>query len=123
MLSQLLEIYDMKTLVAHLNGLGEHYWSPAILKRVMMNVAWHRLNDDELAHLKTLLPRPPAHHPHYAFCFIGLFAGTGGIRRGFEAIGGQCVFTREWNKHAVRTYKANYFRCNIALMRISAISR
>ncbi|XNM78829.1 DNA cytosine methyltransferase [Escherichia coli] len=29
----------------------------------------------------------------------------GGIRRGFESIGGQCVFTSESNKHAVRTYK------------------
>ena len=27
----------------------------------------------------------------------------------FEAIGGQCVFTSEWNKDAVRTYKANWF--------------
>lgn len=27
----------------------------------------------------------------------------------FEAIGGQCVFTSEWNKHAVRTYKANWY--------------
>ncbi|HCW46230.1 MAG TPA: DNA (cytosine-5-)-methyltransferase, partial [Erwiniaceae bacterium] len=36
-------------------------------------------------------------------------AGIGGIRSGFEAIGGQCVFTSEWNKHAVRTYKANWY--------------
>ncbi|STI47176.1 DNA-cytosine methyltransferase [Escherichia coli] len=28
---------------------------------------------------------------------------------GFESIGGQCVFTSEWNKHAVRTYKANHY--------------
>ncbi|MBJ5871071.1 DNA cytosine methyltransferase, partial [Salmonella enterica subsp. enterica serovar Derby] len=109
MLSQLLEIYDVKTLVAHLNGLGEQHWSPAILKRVIMNAAWHRLSDNELTCLKTELPTPPSHHPHYAFRFIDLFAGIGGIRRGFEAIGGQCVFTSEWNKHAVRTYKANYF--------------
>lgn len=40
-----------------------------------------------------------------------MFAGIGGIRRGFEAIGGECVFTSEWNKYAVRTYKANHF-CN-----------
>lgn len=56
-----------------------------------------------------MLPKPPAHHPHYAFRFIDLFAGIGGIRRGFESIGGQCVFTSEWNKHAVRTYKANHY--------------
>jgi DNA (cytosine-5)-methyltransferase 1 len=56
-----------------------------------------------------MLPEPPAHHPDYAFRFIDLFAGIGGIRKGFEAIGGQCVFTSEWNKEAVRTYKANWF--------------
>ncbi len=56
-----------------------------------------------------MLPKPPAHHPHYAFRFIDLFAGIGGIRRGFESIGGQCVFTSEWNKHAVRHDKANHY--------------
>lgn len=56
-----------------------------------------------------MLPEPPAHHPNYAFRFIDLFAGIGGIRKGFEAIGGQCVFTSEWNKEAVRTYKANWY--------------
>src|SRR5258707_12291241 len=31
------------------------------------------------------------------FSFIDLFAGIGGIRMGFEAQGGQCAFTSEWN--------------------------
>jgi DNA (cytosine-5)-methyltransferase 1 len=43
-----------------------------------------------------------------SFTFIDLFAGIGGIRRGFEAVGGRCVFTSEWNKFSVQTYKANY---------------
>lgn len=59
--------------------------------------------------LQSMLPSPPAHHGRYAFRFIDLFAGIGGIRSGFEAIGGQCVFTSEWNKYAVRTYKANWY--------------
>ena len=42
------------------------------------------------------------------FRFIDLFAGIGGLRRGFDAIGGKCVFTSEWNKYAVQTYRANY---------------
>lgn len=71
-LAKLLEIYDVKTLVAHLNGVGENRWSPAIFKRVVANETWHRLSDGELAHLNDLLPRPPAHHPHYAFRFIDL---------------------------------------------------
>lgn len=42
------------------------------------------------------------------FKFADLFAGIGGLRRGFEAIGGTCVFTSEWDKYAQATYKANF---------------
>ena len=42
------------------------------------------------------------------FKFIDLFAGIGGIRLGFEAHGGQCVFTSEWNNFAQKTYLANF---------------
>lgn len=43
-----------------------------------------------------------------AFRFIDLFAGIGGFRKAFEAIGGHCVFTCEMDKFAVQTYQANY---------------
>lgn len=42
---------------------------------------------------------------------IDLFAGIGGIRRGFEqAAKGKikCVFTSEWDKYAAQTYSMNY---------------
>ncbi len=42
------------------------------------------------------------------FDFIDLFAGIGGIRLGFEAAGGNCVFSSEWDKDAQRTYFANF---------------
>ncbi|MEZ6128917.1 MAG: DNA (cytosine-5-)-methyltransferase [Planctomycetaceae bacterium] len=42
------------------------------------------------------------------FRFIDLFAGIGGLRRGFEPIGGRCVFTSEWNNMAQKTYQANF---------------
>ena len=42
------------------------------------------------------------------FTFIDLFAGIGGIRRGFETAGGTCVFTSEWDRFAQVTYSANY---------------
>ena len=110
LLEHILEIYDLKTVVAELVAVGEQHWSPAIVKRVVtLGRANTRLSENEQAHLAGLLPKPPAHHPHYAFRFVDLFAGIGGIRNGFEAIGGQCVFTSEWNKHAVRTYKANWY--------------
>lgn len=46
--------------------------------------------------------------PPRVFRFIDLFAGIGGLRRGFEPLGGQCVFTCEWNTLARKTYQANF---------------
>lgn len=43
-----------------------------------------------------------------SFTFIDLFAGIGGIRLGFESIGGKCVFTSEWNRWSKETYQANF---------------
>jgi len=43
-----------------------------------------------------------------AFRFIDLFAGIGGIRRGFESVGGKCVFTSEWDRFSRETYLANF---------------
>ncbi len=68
------------------------------------------------------IPRPPvintlrqiaaerrdACQSHSCFRFIDLFAGIGGLRKGFDAIGGKCVFTCEWNPLARKTYQANF---------------
>ncbi|WP_207834075.1 DNA (cytosine-5-)-methyltransferase [Bradyrhizobium quebecense] len=43
-----------------------------------------------------------------AFRFVDLFAGIGGLRLGFDAIGGQCVFTSEWDKYSQITYRENF---------------
>lgn len=42
------------------------------------------------------------------FRFIDLFAGIGGLRMGFESIGGHCVFTSEWDPNAQKTYAMNF---------------
>ena len=55
-----------------------------------------------------MLPEQPAHHPDYDFRFIDLFAGIGGIRKGLRPSAAM-RFTSEWNKEAVRTYKANWY--------------
>jgi len=44
----------------------------------------------------------------HTFTFADLFAGIGGIRTGFEQMGGKCVYTSEWNKYAAQTYRANF---------------
>ena len=43
-----------------------------------------------------------------SFRFIDLFAGIGGIRLGFESVGGHCVFSSEFDENACKTYKANF---------------
>lgn len=42
------------------------------------------------------------------FRFIDLFAGIGGLRIGFQGIGGHCVFTSEWDVNAQKTYVTNF---------------
>lgn len=42
------------------------------------------------------------------FKFIDLFAGIGGIRIPFQELGGECVFTSEWDKFAQKTYRVNF---------------
>ena len=42
------------------------------------------------------------------FRFIDLFAGIGGIRIPFEELGGECVFSSEWDKYSQMTYEANF---------------
>ena len=43
-----------------------------------------------------------------SFKFIDLFAGIGGIRLGFESVGGHCVFSSEFDENACKTYEANF---------------
>ncbi|MGK9174712.1 DNA cytosine methyltransferase [Yokenella regensburgei] len=110
LLDRVLDIYGQKYVAEKLRLLGQNEWSRERLnRRVNGKGASAPLTSAEVSLLHKMLPSPPAHHPHYQFRFIDLFAGIGGIRKGFEAIGGQCVFTSEWNKNAVRTYKANWF--------------
>ena len=51
---------------------------------------------------------PPIDNGNLAFNFIDLFAGIGGLRIGFQGIGGHCVFTSEWDGKAQETYQRNF---------------
>ncbi|MDR6485203.1 DNA (cytosine-5-)-methyltransferase [Paraburkholderia terricola] len=103
-----LEIYDQKYLAEYLNMGGDGSWCRETLNRWVNGKASLRLSHAEFCALQDLLPKPPKSQKA-DFDFIDLFAGIGGIRRGFERAGGRCVFTSEWNEPAVRTYKANYY--------------
>ena len=56
----------------------------------------------------TLWPETGGKQP--SFRFIDLFAGIGGMRLGLEQAGGQCVYSVEIDKHAQKTYAANFGR-------------
>lgn len=108
LVNKLLEIYDQTYLAEVLNDLGYDSWNRERINRWVKGHAEAKLSHGEYEHLKSLLPKPFQKTGH-EFRFIDLFAGIGGIRRGFDEIGGKCVFTSEWNKYAVRTYKANHY--------------
>ncbi|MDD8060346.1 DNA (cytosine-5-)-methyltransferase [Shewanella metallivivens] len=107
----LIEIYDQKNLAIKLNEIGIH------VSRENLN-KWSKKYDSVSINLdaKTrqyieskLLPPKPQHWDNASFEFIDLFAGIGGIRKGFEDIGGKCVFTSELDRKARKTYLANYY--------------
>ncbi len=107
LLKQALESYDQKFIAQHLNEVSPASWSRETINRWVGGKCNPKLSHAEYLHLRELLPKIPAKRA-YDFDFIDLFAGIGGIRRGFEKAGGRCVLTSEWNPYAVRTYKANF---------------
>jgi len=43
-----------------------------------------------------------------SFTFSDICAGIGGMRLAFENLGGECVFSSEWNKYCQQTYFENF---------------
>ena len=113
LLRLLIEIYGQKGVAEKLAELNmKHAPDRETLNRWKKNPDKHRLKFDELhqeAIKKALLPEKPEHYDNPDFRFIDLFAGIGGIRKGFDEIGGQCVFTSEWNSYSRKTYLANHY--------------
>ncbi|RYG96844.1 MAG: DNA (cytosine-5-)-methyltransferase [Alphaproteobacteria bacterium] len=108
LLTRALEVYDQKFVGSFLNRVTPGCWCRETVNRWVKGRASPKLSAAERRALADLLPKPHA-GAKPVFDFIDLFAGIGGLRRSFESVGGRCVFTSEWNKHAVRTYKANYY--------------
>ena len=108
LLNRVLEIYDQKQIAEHLNSLGQDNWNRETINRWLKGKSQPKLSYAEFEHLKSLLPQPPESDKH-DFTFIDLFAGIGGIRKGFEDVGGKCLFTSERDKYAIKTYKANFY--------------
>ena len=62
----------------------------------------------EAAIATPIIPIQTPNNKWNTFKFIDLFAGIGGIRLGFESVGGQCVFSSEFDEDACKTYEANF---------------
>jgi len=107
LLSKVLEIFDQGQVAKVLNEVSPSHWCRETVNRWVKGKAAPRLSHAEYDRLQFLLPQKP--EAQSSFTFIDLFAGIGGIRKGFEAIGGECIFTSEWDLNAVRTYKANHY--------------
>ncbi|MCG9660269.1 DNA (cytosine-5-)-methyltransferase [Vibrio mediterranei] len=115
LLKLLVEIYDQKNLALKLAELECDYEKE--ISREKLN-RWKSdseknpiiFSEKAINHIKSeLLPEKPEHWDNPEFEFIDLFAGIGGLRKGFELIGGKCVFTSEWDSSARRTYLANHY--------------
>jgi DNA (cytosine-5)-methyltransferase 1 len=86
-------------------GMGltlQSYMEKLLEKRDQLNLL--DLSNQKLKNRKTL----QKNDNDFAFKFIDLFAGIGGMRIAFEDAGGKCVFTSEWDKFAQTTYRENF---------------
>ena len=86
--ASLLSVSD-RTIARYANGTGR---PSQLALRVLKEAA-----------RKTAGPPRPV-----SFRFIDLFAGIGGLRIGFQGIGGHCTFTSEWDANAQKTYAQNF---------------
>jgi len=68
---------------------------------------WHE-KIDRKADTQVGLFDPDYRYGGVPFKFIDLFGGIGGFRSGLERLGGECVYTSEWDENSAKTYKKWY---------------
>lgn len=115
-MTKLLSTADHSATIAYLAAARKTHTQQAIASRLGINArTLRRWENGEItppahiaAELQHLLNFGPLPGRRGDFTFIDLFAGIGGIRLAFEAIGGECVFTSEWDSYAQKTYGENF---------------
>lgn len=78
------------------NKMSQQEFVLSLIDRAQSKSRQKSTNDNQK---KAASPNPP-------FTFIDLFAGIGGFRIALERLGGNCVFTSEWDKYSQKTYKS-----------------
>ena len=69
----------------------------------------HDLTSDDRVRFRRIAPHEYLLLPLFReMRFIDLFAGIGGMRMAFEANGGECVFSSEWDRYCGITYETNF---------------
>lgn len=88
-------------------------WEEFVLDKKVAGDVSMNLNDsfafNKIGYLfKEVYSAPFLSKPKASFSFIDLFAGIGGFRMALQNLGGECVFSSEWDEQAQKTYFANY---------------
>lgn len=93
----------------HTNGVSQYYKSDAKEYLADLHEKLNIVEEPDFQYylpIKWDIPFPP--HKNPSFKFIDLFAGIGGIRLAYQNLGGNCVFTSEWDSYSKKTYEANF---------------
>lgn len=80
---------------------SEYFYKTDKKTKSEANVFWQ-----EIFPIKWDVPFPSPAAPE--FTFIDLFAGIGGFRIALQGLGGKCIFSSEYNRHAQRSYELNF---------------
>jgi len=93
----------------HTNGVSEYFRPGAQDYLTELHEKLNIVKEPDFQYylpIKWDIPFPPPENPK--FKFIDLFAGIGGIRLAYQNLGGNCVFTSEWDTYSKKTYEANF---------------
>lgn len=114
------ESNDKKAVVTHYlhnynNDIKDHFEEEAmsylneIVKYKNEEENLNLVSDSAIQHLLYKAENYPFPTPQNStFQFIDLFAGIGGFRIALQNIGGECVYSSEWNIDSQKTYQANF---------------
>jgi hypothetical protein len=75
----------------------------------IVSILEHAFGRGELPLFQPAVPKVNATAPDtLPFKFSDFFAGIGGFRTALQTVGGDCVYSCEWDKYSQKTYKAWY---------------